>query len=71
VRHGTVLLHATGPCILDLLDHARPIAEQRLIPDDEKLARADFAYVNDGTLEELDDFVSEVMAEVRRRAANL
>ena len=48
-----------------------PDREQRLIPDDEKLARADFAYVNDGTLEELDDFVSEVMAEVRRRAANL
>ena len=48
-----------------------PDREQRLIPDDEKLARADFAYVNDGTLEELDDFVSGVVAEIRRRAANL
>ncbi len=32
----------------------------RLIPDDEKTARADFAYVNDGTLEELDAFVGRV-----------
>ena len=37
---------------------------QRLLPDDEKLARADFAYVNDGTREELDRFVSDVMAKL-------
>jgi dephospho-CoA kinase len=35
--------------------------EQRLIPDEEKVARADFAYVNDGSLEELDAFVADVM----------
>jgi dephospho-CoA kinase len=35
--------------------------EERLIPDDEKVARADFAYLNDGTLEELDAFVADVM----------
>ena len=35
--------------------------EARLIPDEEKVARADFAYVNDGTLEELDDFVAGVV----------
>jgi dephospho-CoA kinase len=35
--------------------------ERRLIPDEEKLARADFAYVNDGSLEELDRFVSGVV----------
>jgi dephospho-CoA kinase len=33
----------------------------RLIPDVEKVARADFAYVNDGTLEELDAFVGDVL----------
>jgi dephospho-CoA kinase len=38
--------------------------EQRLIPDDEKVARADFAYVNDGSLEELDSFVADVMAKL-------
>jgi dephospho-CoA kinase len=35
--------------------------ERRLIPDEEKLHRADFAYVNDGTLEELDAFVAGVV----------
>jgi dephospho-CoA kinase len=39
--------------------------ERRLIPDAEKLARADFRYVNDGTLAELDAFVSDVMARLR------
>lgn len=36
--------------------------EERLLPDEEKLARADFAYVNDGSLEELDAFVADVIA---------
>jgi dephospho-CoA kinase len=36
----------------------------RLIPDDEKVARADFAYVNDGSLEELDAFVAGVMRQI-------
>ena len=35
--------------------------ESRLIADDEKLRRADYAYVNDGTLEDLDRFVAEVV----------
>ncbi len=35
--------------------------EERLIPDEEKLLRADFAYVNEGSLEELDDFVAQVV----------
>jgi dephospho-CoA kinase len=35
--------------------------EARLIPDEEKVARADFAYVNDGTLGELDAFVAGVV----------
>jgi dephospho-CoA kinase len=40
--------------------------ERRLIPDEEKLARADFAYVNDGSLEELDRFVSGVVEKLGR-----
>jgi dephospho-CoA kinase len=40
--------------------------EQRLLPDREKLERADFAYVNDGTKEELDTFVSDVIAKLTR-----
>jgi dephospho-CoA kinase len=37
----------------------------RLIPDDVKAARADFAYVNDGSLGGLDDFVQAVLARLR------
>jgi dephospho-CoA kinase len=35
--------------------------EQRLIPEEEKLQRADFSYVNEGSLDELDAFVAEVV----------
>jgi dephospho-CoA kinase len=35
--------------------------EARLIPDEEKLRRADFAYLNDGTLEDLDAFAAGVL----------
>jgi dephospho-CoA kinase len=38
--------------------------EQRLLPDAEKVKRADYAYVNTGTLEELDAWVAGVMAEL-------
>lgn len=38
--------------------------ERRLLPDEEKLRRADFAYVNDGSLEELDAFVADVVARL-------
>jgi dephospho-CoA kinase len=40
--------------------------EQRLIPDEEKVARADFVYVNDGSLEELERFASDVIATLTR-----
>jgi dephospho-CoA kinase len=33
----------------------------RLLPDREKMKRADFSYVNTGSLEELEAFVAEVM----------
>ena len=38
--------------------------EKRLIPDEEKIQRADFSYVNDGSLEELDQFVSGVVEKL-------
>ncbi len=34
---------------------------ERLIPDEEKVRRADFAYVNDAGREELDAFVASVL----------
>jgi dephospho-CoA kinase len=36
--------------------------ESRLLPDREKVARADFSYVNTGTPDELDAWVASVMA---------
>jgi dephospho-CoA kinase len=40
--------------------------EQRLLPDEEKITRADFAYVNSGSLEELEGFVGSVMDDLTR-----
>jgi len=45
----------------------RPVAddrERRLLPDEEKIQLADYAYVNDGTLAELEAFVAGVMADL-------
>lgn len=39
---------------------------ERLLPDAEKVARADYAYRNDGTLEELDAWVAAVVEELTR-----
>jgi dephospho-CoA kinase len=38
--------------------------EARLIPDGEKVERADYAFKNTGSLEELDEFVASVMREL-------
>jgi dephospho-CoA kinase len=39
--------------------------EARLIPDPEKAARADYVYENSGTIEELEEFVAAVLADLR------
>jgi dephospho-CoA kinase len=41
--------------------------EERLIPDEEKVQRADFAYVNVGSLEDLDAFVAGVVSTLMER----
>ena len=38
---------------------------ERLLPDIEKVDRADYSYVNTGSLEELDAFIATVMEELR------
>jgi dephospho-CoA kinase len=51
----------------DVRAERRPIAddrEQRLLPEDEKIRLADYAFVNDGTLAALDAFVAGVMADL-------
>ena len=42
--------------------------EQHLIPDEQKVKRADFVYVNDGTREALDRFVANVVEQLSRAA---
>ena len=52
----------------DLRRARRPASDarsDRLLPDDEKVTRADFVYVNDGTLDELDAFVGEVLEQLQ------
>ena len=49
----------------DLRQERRPLTdarEDRLLPEEQKVALADYAFVNDGTLEELDAFVADVIA---------
>ncbi|MFN2471761.1 MAG: dephospho-CoA kinase [Gaiellaceae bacterium] len=48
----------------------RPVPEDRAsrqLPDAEKLERADFGYVNNGSLEDLEAFVADVMSKLRQR----
>jgi dephospho-CoA kinase len=40
--------------------------EGRLVSEEEKVRRADYCYVNDGSLEQLDAFVAGVLEELRR-----
>jgi dephospho-CoA kinase len=44
------------------------LREPRLLPEEQKVAQADYAYVNDGSLEDLDAFVARVMGELAARA---
>jgi dephospho-CoA kinase len=47
----------------------RPVSEDRSgrqLPDEEKLRRADFTYVNNGSLEDLDAFVARVMSQLQQ-----
>ena len=38
--------------------------EQRFLPDEEKVAKADYAYENTGSPDDLDDFVTSVLADI-------
>ena len=66
VRFDAVVVITAPPEVRAERARVRPDErERRLIPDEEKVKRADFAYVNDGTVEELDAFVADVLARVR------
>jgi dephospho-CoA kinase len=53
----------TAPLALRVQRRGSSFAEReaRLVPEDEKVRRADFAYVNDSALEDLDAFVAGVV----------
>jgi dephospho-CoA kinase len=66
-RRFDIVVVITAPP--DVRAKRRPVAderEQRLLPEDQKVRLGDYAYVNDGTLAELDAFVAGVMAELTK-----
>jgi dephospho-CoA kinase len=64
-RRFDVVVVITAP--ESLRRERRPLTderERRLLPEAEKIALADYAYVNDGTLAELDAFVADVVGKL-------
>ena len=66
-RFDAVVVVTAPPEVRGARTRSRPSErEPRLLPDSVKVAQADFAYVNDGSLEKLDDFVQAVLRELTR-----
>jgi dephospho-CoA kinase len=65
-RHFDKVVVVTAPSGLRRArsEAAAPEREERLLDDAEKVARADYSFVNDGSLDELDGFVAGVMSEL-------
>jgi len=65
-RFDRVVVVTAPPEVREARRGAVADREDRLVPEDEKVRRADYCYVNEGTLEELDEFVAGVLEELRR-----
>jgi dephospho-CoA kinase len=66
-RFDKVVLVSAPRKLRDARTHGRSGGrEERFIPDVEKRGRADYSYVNTGSLEELDHFVAGVMHDLTR-----
>jgi dephospho-CoA kinase len=65
-RFDRVVVVTAPPEVREARRGAVADREDRLVPEDEKVRRADFCFVNDGSLEELDAFVAGVLEELRR-----
>jgi dephospho-CoA kinase len=64
-RFDKVVLVTAPRKLRDARTHDRSAGrEERLIPDAEKRKRADYVYVNTGSLEELNEFVGRVMHDL-------
>jgi dephospho-CoA kinase len=62
-RFDKVVLVTAPRKLRDMRTEGRSLGrEERFIPDAEKRKRADYVYVNTGSLEELDEFVASVMS---------
>lgn len=67
-RFDAVVVVTAPPEVREARTRVRPDDRAaRLIPDAEKVRRADFAYVNEGSLEELDAWVAGVVRELEGR----
>jgi dephospho-CoA kinase len=65
-RFDRVVVVTAPPDVRNARRGAVSDREERLVPEEQKVRRADFSYVNDGTLDELDGFVAGVLEELRR-----
>ena len=65
-RFDAVVVITASPAVRSARRPQTDARAKRLIPDEEKVRRADYAYVNDGTLDELDAFVVQVLGELAR-----
>ena len=63
-RFDAVVVLTAPPGVREARRGVYPDREARLIRDEEKVRRADFAYVNDGSLEALDAFVAGVVEKL-------
>jgi len=63
-RFDKVVVLTASPSVREARRGVFAEREARLIPDEEKMRRGNFAYVNDGSLEELDAFVDGVVQEL-------
>jgi dephospho-CoA kinase len=63
-RFDAVVVITASPAVRAGRREVPDARERRLLPEAEKVRLADYAYVNDGTLEELDAFVADVVAHL-------
>ena len=65
-RFDRVVVVTAPPEVRETRRGAVANREDRLVPEELKVRRADYCYVNDGSLEELDAFAAGVLEELRR-----
>lgn len=65
-RFDVVVVITASPAVRAARRPVPDRREERLLPEQEKVRLADYSYVNDGTLEDLDAFVGDVMERLRR-----